>query len=600
MEQNKDWDKYLKRLSYQQDKLNLITKTDKAEKFYMGKHWKTQPKGVDTAVMPITQQIVDLKVAVVMSNFITMNFSPEGISSKTQDENELDILDLTKQLTEFAKTQWENCKLNQMNEYGLIDSAVSGDMISYWFWDAYIKKSNGIMGDMTGELIDNVNYFPADPNLDEINNAYRPIQKDIILSFRQSVESVQEEARLKGVSEDEIKKITPDNDVDNRSGVMAKDELPKEDKCNVILYMWYKPEYIKDNKGTVKEIIYHIWARKSTKEVVIRKDYDTLLHRYPVAIMHWRKRKGSAYGEGEVDNLIPNQIMINRMVSMMSLWIKLHGFPKLLYDKQRIPDGWNNDLSLAVPVDGVDSGGVGSAAQYMLPAQISGSVQRFMEWFISTVKDMFGASDALLGQAPSTNTSAIQVNAQNSAVPLNGQKHRFYQYIEDVGRIWLDIWLSNYSKYPERKLEITKDGETTVQSFDAKKLNNINLKIKIDVGASTEWSEVATTNFLLSLVDKKELPFVDALKRMPNGVIPDKQGLIDKLDGGSEADTKLLYNLVAQYVNTLPEEEQQQYETMNVEDVKNAIGQKFEQMVQPQVQPQFKGGADNGMSSMQR
>ena len=80
--------------------------------------------------------------------------------------------------------------------------------------------------------------------------------------------------------------------------------------------------------------------------------------------------------------LIPNQIVINQLASRITLWIYLHGFPKIIYDKTR-----NSELGITVlkklfPVNGVDAGGVGGAAQYMQPAQLSQLYKQFFNTFI--------------------------------------------------------------------------------------------------------------------------------------------------------------------------------------------------------------------------
>ena len=82
--------------------------------------------------------------------------------------------------------------------------------------------------------------------------------------------------------------------------------------------------------------------------------------------------------------------MINQQAAILALWIKIHGYPKVLYDKSRI-NQWTNDVTTAIPVNGTNDGGVGGAAVYMQPAQIPTVVMNFMEWFIQTTKDMAGS-----------------------------------------------------------------------------------------------------------------------------------------------------------------------------------------------------------------
>lgn len=606
--QTPDWDLLTQGLSYQA-KINLLSITDKNYRFAANNHWQ----GLKTAklklvVIPLIQQIIELKAAVVMSDNLAMQFTVQGIADDTEDETQILQRQMAQQLSNYAKTMWENLKMDNMNEIGLLDSEITGDFVSFWLWDEMINAGNGQFGEMVGEQIDNVNYFPGDPNLDEINNAYRPVQPYIVLAFRRQIADVKAEAKINGVSAEDIEKIVGDSDTQNQSGESAKNGLDQDKKqCTVIMKLWYTLEEVKEDvvdpetgeptgKKILTERIWHIKARKSTKEVIIREEWDTGLHRYPVAVMHWRRKKGSAYGEPEVTSIIPNQIQINSLATSIATWISYHGFPKMLFDSTRIK-AMTNDLSVAIPVNGTDTGGVGGAAMYMTPAQLSGAVQNFLNWMMETTKKAFGANEAILGEAAGTNYSANALNTQNAIIPLNGQKHRFYNYIEDVGLIWLDMWLSKYAEYPDRKLEIMQDKVKQVVPFDANKLKGVRLKLKIDVGPSTKWSEAATVQAINNMMDKQWITFVEGLERLPDTVVPNKQGLLDARSGQADADKKLLYELVAQFVATLTPEQQNQMQGMTVEEVKQQVEQMLgggQQMPQQPIQTQ-QGGMPNGM-----
>jgi hypothetical protein len=466
-----------------------------------------------------------------------------------------------------------------MNLDGLLDASLSGDMVSFWFWDKTIMSVNGL-GDLNGHLIDNINYCPGDINNPEINNVYGPVQPYIIIAFRKNVKEVRDEAKRNGVNEIDIQNITADHDTRNQAGDRAKNELNGDDedgKCIVLLKMWRELEEIKeigtDGKEHVVDYIWHIKAKEVTESVVLRDTWDTGLHRYPVALMNWDIRKGSCHGEAEMTSLIPNQIVINQLASMIALWIKLHGFPKVIYDKTRIPS-WDNALDKAIPVNGVDTGGVGGAAQYMQPAQLSAAVQQFFDTFIALTKEAAGAVESVLGEAAPTNTSAIIVNSKNAAVPLNNIKRRFYRYIEDVGLIWLDFWLSKYTEYPERQIEITRDGIKQIVTLDTETLKKMRLKLKIDVSPSSPFDEAAQQQTLDNLLAQDRITFIEWLERVRKGSIPDAQGLIDARESEEAQarmqDKQLLYELMAEkmdsLMSTLPPETQNELKMLQRND----------------------------------
>lgn len=510
------WDRYQKGINYK-EKIGLFENVRKSERFYSGDQWNgVNANGLPTPILNVMKRIIDYKISAIMSDMVTMQYSADGVSDDTQDPMKQSYREASGILSEYSKTLWENLKVDSMNERGLLDSALSGDMASHWFWNDIVDVGDGQQGDINGELIDNVNVYLGDPNSAKINDAYEPLQPYIILAFRRQVSDVKREAKRNKVSDWEM--ISSDDETDNLAGDRSQQELEDDDgKCIVLL------EYTKE----LLDGVWHIFAEKSVKDMVIREKWDTGLHKYPVAMMNWYIRKGSAHGESEATPLIPNQIMINQQAAMIALWIKLHGFPKVLFDSTKI-NSWTNDIATAIPVNGTDGGGVSSAAVYMQPAQISAAVMRFMEWFITATKEMAGASDAALGNANPTNTSAIIVLQKATAVPLSSIKRRFYEYIEDIGLIWLDFWISKYAEYPQKNLEITVNNQKQVIPLDMSILSQARLKLKIDVGQSSVWNEAAAIQSLDNLLRMQMIDFTEYLKRLPNGVIPDRQGLIDQ------------------------------------------------------------------------
>ena len=565
MEQTKAYQRYTKGLEYQ-SKISLLPKIDKNERFYSGNHWAgVKANKHPTPILNVTKRIVDWKAAQVMSDLLKMQFSADWVSDSSQDEQSQMYREVARLFTEHAATLWENLKMDAMNEKGLHKAAVSGSMVSYWYWYDKIDAGLGQQGDIFGELINSCNYFPGDPNNPEINNAYEPVQPYIILSFRQQVEDVKTEAKKNGATKEQLDLIVADDDTKNEAGDMAKNEIEDSGKCIVLMHMWKElvdiTEQIEEMDPETGEFIiteavvgqeWKIFAEKCTQNVVIRKKWDTGLHRYPVALMNWYEREGSAYGEAEATSLIPNQIMINKQAAILALWIQIHGYPKVLYDKTRIGQ-WTNDVTSAIPVNGVDSGGVGGAAVYMQPAQIPSVVMNFMEWFIQTTKDMAGANESVLGEAAPTNTSAIIVNSKNAVVPLAAVKRRFYQYVEDVGLIWLDFFMSKYTDYPMRNMQISGNGQEFTQ-LDTSILKDIKLKLKIDVGPANLWNEAAAIQSLDNWLSMQQITFVEYLKRLPSGVAPDIQGLIDSRESEEAAQRKQEKEFMYQMMATMMEQ----------------------------------------------
>jgi hypothetical protein len=102
------------------------------------------------------------------------------------------------------------------------------------------------------------------------------------------------------------------------------------------------------------------------------------------------------------------------------------------------------------------------------------------------------------------------------------------QWIEDIGLIWLDFWLTKYNV--ERVLTIEREGQAVQIPFDGSQYNQTTFSLKIDVGASTQWSEIASIQTLDNLLEKQHITFRQYLERIYNGLIPQKQELIDEIE----------------------------------------------------------------------
>jgi hypothetical protein len=523
-EETKDWDLYKQGIDFK-NRLNLFATTNRNERFYAGHHWDGADTGLPQVRLNVTKRIVNWKVAQVMSDMLTMQFSAENSANydPANPEKMEQLKGVARLFTDYSKTTWERLKQDALNEQGLLDAALSGDAVAYFYWDESINAGHNVMGDIAEELIDNVCYFPGNTSEPRPNDKNGPLQPYIILSFRKLVKDVKEEARKNGLGEEEINRIVADNDTQYRAGDRARKEPNAEGDlapCTVLLKMWV-------DKGA-------IWARKSVQAVVIRKDWNTGLHRYPVAVMNWIPRKNSCHGEAEATELIPNNIAINKLMATMILWTMLNAYPKPVYDVSRIPS-WSNDITKAIPVDGDVTG----AATYLYPQGLPASVQALFELLVQTTKDTAGANETALGDDSITRTAAGIIALQKaSTIPLATHKRRFAQWIEDIGLIWLDYWLTKYNVprllTVERPSPETGKDEPVQIPFDGSQYSEAAFSLKIDVGASTQWSEVASIQTLDNLLEKQLITFKQYLERIYNGLIPDREGLIDEIEQQEE------------------------------------------------------------------
>ena len=353
--------------------------------------------------------------------------------------------------------------------------------------------------DINTLLVDNVNYYPGNPNEPDVQK-----QPYIILVFRELLSRVKAEAKANGIKK--IDEIVADEDWDYTSGDRGKVELEDEGKCNVLLKMYKK-------KGRV-------YCEKSVKNMVIQKEKETKLKRYPVAMMNWETRKNSCHGMAEVTGLIPNQVFVNKILALSQLNQVQTSFPKVLYDKTRIKQ-WSNKVAGAIPVNG----DIESAARYITPPNMSYDAWRGLDTTISQTMRMMGANDVTLGNISNPdNTSAFIATRDAAMVPLQSQQERFYSFIEDIGMIWLDF-IQNFYK-SGRKIPVVKDGKRTFVPIIDEEINRYTMRLKVDVGPSSMWSEIQAIQTLDNLLSRGQISFKQYLERVPSGHIPKKEELL--------------------------------------------------------------------------
>lgn len=263
----------------------------------------------------------------------------------------------------------------------------------------------------------------------------------------------------------------------------------------------------------------------------------------------------------------------------MAMMNQMHtAFPKAIYNKSVI-SGFDNRLGVAIGIESIDpSVNVNNVASYMQPGNMSNQVFELIDKAIQYTKDMLGASDAALGEVKPDNTSAIIAVQQSAAVPLETIKQNLYQFIEDIGYIWLDF-MANY--YGKRKVDVMVLGKRVVKEFDFSVLKKMKMRIKIDVGPSSYWSQITAMQTLDHLLEADRITFEQYLDRIPNGIIPKSNELIEELKN-QDMKQQFIWEQMARFMETLPPEQQQALQQMQPEEMESQLMQMMMQPPQPQ------------------
>ena len=242
-----------------------------------------------------------------------------------------------------------------------------------------------------------------------------------------------------------------------------------------------------------------------------------------MALFSWEHYNEIIYGESEITYLIPNQIAINRMITA-NVWSAMtSGMPMLVVNGDTVPDGITNEPGQIIKVFGT-SEEVAGAVRYVAPPDFSKNFDSSAQSLINNTLTQCGANEVALGDSRADNATALMTMRDAAIMPLQIIKNRFYSFAVDISRIWADFWIACYGK---RKIKLSNEKGISYLPFDAERLKGLIINSKIEVGAGTVYSERECTNTLITLYEKGIIDRVQLLERLPDGTVPDINGLIN-------------------------------------------------------------------------
>lgn len=554
------WEKYEKGISYNssfRSNKNYYEAVKVWNEFYNGDQWTGLP-GDDKLPHPvfnIIKRILEFLVASLTSSNIAVNIEPlENTQEETQPIGDF--------LNAEIKNIFEKTNFEYMIKEILTDGAITGDMCYHTIFNAKKKAFRGIdvLGEIEIEIIDATNVMFGNPNIKDVEK-----QPYIILVGRDTVQRLKEQAKE---NKDDIK---PDSDTDYQSSEYAETEIEGDEEGKA-LYIYYY--YKKDGK---------VFCTKCTKDVIIFKDVDMDIERYPIAFANWYKQKGTFHGRGVVESVCPNQIAINKLFAMAIYHQMMTAFPPMVIDADMI-DSINNEVGSFIKIKGLKNSqrSFKDIAGYLTPAQMSEWIIKIIDLCFQYTKECLGVSDASLGQINPTNTSAIIAVQKSTAVPLANIKDNLYSLVEQEVLILIDMMAH---KYGTRPVVMSDDnGMRQLIDFDFSQLVSMDLKTSIDVGETSYWSEISTLQTLDNLLANERIDFLQYLERIPNEIIPKKAELISALKEQMQMQEAIqsqpaalptnndaMYEQMAQYMDTLPMEQQAQIRSLPPEQQENYL-----------------------------
>ena len=515
----------------------IYTDTDVNYRMYNGDQWHgLEVKGVEKVQYNFIKQVVKQKVSNITSNLFAVNYSPENIENPEFTELAQKTCDL---LNKKASKVFDKDFLDKKIKKWVKQAAINDEAVAYVY---YGQDDNPV-----NEVISKNDVMYGDENEEEIQ-----LQPYILIRQRKSISELQEHAKDLEIPNEKIKLIVPDNDTSTIAGDSGKDEV--DDKCWVVTKFYRKD-------GTIH-------FDRATKYCELNKDENTQMSLYPIAHYNWEDQEGNARGIGEVRQLIPNQIETNKTAMRRALSVKNTAYPQKVVNIDSVT---NPDT-----IKFKSMGGVRASDVFMntIPAQMSGDSEKVQTELINYSRDLNNAGDATTGNINPESASgrailAVQ-NAQNQ--PLSDQVVAVKVFIEDLARIWFEMWkvyatdglLIEVDETDPITGQITKTQKTIPQFV----LEELSTSVKVDITPKGAFDKYAQELSLENMFTTGKITFEEYVESLDSDSVMPKTKLENILKKRKEAEKQI--NTIQQQADLIKMQAQQnQADALDIQAMAN-------------------------------
>lgn len=447
--------------------MNVYSDTDKNHRMYNGNQWEgLKIKSIEPVQLNFIKPIVKYKVAVINQNLWGIVYNSDNFEEDFRDT----ASQLCKLLNQKAANIWEKDRMDMKVRKISKESAINDEAPMYLRYDT--DKDMPI-----SEIISKNDIYYGDENNSEIQS-----QPYILIRQRKSVIEARRIAENEGVAKEELEKIIGDNQTWEEAGEQAKYEV--DDKVTIIT-KFYK------NNGRV-------YYTMSTRYLDIIKDKNSGLTRYPIVHMLWEDKAGSARGEGEVRNLIPNQLEVNKTLMRRALVAKQTAYPQKIAKVDSIENPNAVDtVGGTIKVKGKEVEDVKKMFAVTQPTQMSPDVEALQNDLIKTTRELAGAGDITTGSVnpESASGKAILAVQNASQQPLVEQMAALKDLIEQVALIWLDMLITynpNGMILQDKSVDqITGQETITPIKVNEEALAKLKASVKIDITPISAYDKYA-------------------------------------------------------------------------------------------------------------
>ena len=544
LEKTSTWELYEKHVNFMNLR-HIYSDSDLNYRMYNGDQWHgLNIKGIEKIQYNFIKQIVKQKVSTITSNLFAVNYSPENIENTEFMEVAQKTCDL---LNKRASKVWDKDFMDKKIKKAAKQSAINDEAVAYVTYD--FEEDMPI-----NEIISKNDIMYGDENEEDIQ-----LQPYILVRQRKTIIELQEMAKEQKIDEKLVKGIVPDNDTSTIAGDSGKDEV--HDKC------WLITKFYRKNG--------RIFFTQSTKYCEIKKEKDMGVSLYPFTHFNWEDQEGNARGIGEVRQLIPNQLETNKTAMRRALTTKNISYPQKVINEDSIQNIADVN-KVGATIRFKDKGSLRASDVFMntTPGQMGPDSEKLQNELITLSRDLNNAGDATTGNInPETASGrailAVQ-NAQNQ--PLNDQIIALKAFIEDLARIWFDMWKT----YATNGLTIESDipdanGNKEVQMIQVPKyvLDALSTNVKVDITPKGAFDKYAQELSLENMFTQGKITFDEYVESLDADSVMPKVKLEGILKKRREAQEQI--NMMEQQAMFMKNQAQMQMQNQNeIENIANA------------------------------
>jgi len=544
MKNTKIWDEWEKCRAYSAS-MGFSDEFQEITKFKEGDQWPRitqRTKHLPRPVFNITEMFISRKRASVTNQTMNINYKASEINLMNDSEKEF-ATEGARLITGYTKQLLEDMDFDDLASDFIDDAATYGTGILHFFWDNAVSggELSRYIGDVRGETVDPLDIGFARPKLQDVQK-----QPYIIIRSRETVENVRAFAKNIGLSEEEVKRITADQD--ESENALGGKQVSDDKDCTVLTKYYRKNGEVCYDRATKSVVLVSerfltpssnneddsitktpvdIEDESLSDEVsgpdVPRQNDDEEEYKislYPIEIISWKKRKKSIFGVGEAKDIITINRAYNFLKAMQILSVQDTGWPKTVVKKGMLEGNITN-----APGEVLVERETG-AIRHLTPPSPTGAASAIAEEIFSMARTISGVTDVSTGENIGSNIAAAAIIAlQNQArTPIREIQRRYKGSIRRIARILLEFYKTYFSV--SRNLIMSNAlGEDEEVEFKGTDYAAFDFKVSIDVGEATEYADELTMTTLDKFYDRKEITLEQYMELAPANVVPFKEKL---------------------------------------------------------------------------